>query len=330
VARAKLVVKETLLEDRRLIDDPSSEPFLFHYFPVRVRQQFSGEIRNHPLRRDIIASELANALVDLMGATFVYRLARDADADIATVARAWAIAFALVDTRELMQSVAAHEIAEPAGQAVLQDAAHAALGATLEALSRWVLWNVPPELAPSQVIGDIAPKLREVSGELPACFAAGDAEVFQRRVTQLEMAGVVPMLARQLAVGAWIPGVLDAIRIGAELGIPWERAARVRSGVDTWLAFQWLEARIAACEGEEEWRHAAVLGLREDLAWAWRTIVRRLCAAGAVIASADAPGLSRERTDKVARLIDELRVGPAVDVTALHVVVRELRKLAEE
>ncbi len=329
VARAKRLLKRTLLDDRRLIDDPSSEAFLFHYFPVRVRQQFSGEIRSHPLRREIVGSELANTLVDLMGATFVYRLARDADADVAAVARAWAIAFALADTRELMQSVAAHEIAEPAGQATLQEAAHGAVGATLEALSRWVLANVPSGLAPSQVIGELVDKLREIGGELPACFAAGDAEAFQRRLTQLEMAGLVPMLARQLAIGVWIPGVLDAIRIGAELGIPWERVARVRSGVHTWLALQWLEAQIDACEGAEEWQHAAVLGLREDLASAWRAIVRRLCAAGAVTAAADAPGLPRERAEKVLGLIGELRAAPTVGLTTLHVVVREMRKLAE-
>lgn len=329
VARAKLLLKRTLLDDRRLVDDPSSEGFLLHYFPVRVRQQFSGEIRGHLLRREIVASELANALVDLMGSTFVYRLARDAGADVAAVVRAWAIAFALADTRELMQSVAAHEIAEPAGQVILQEAAYGALGATLEALSLWVLGNVPSELAPSQVIAELAGKLGEVGDQLPACFAASDAEAFQRGVTQLEMAGLVSMLARQLAVGVWIPGVLDVIGIGAELGVPWERVARVRSGVGAWLALRWLEARIAACDGEEEWQHSAVLGLREDLAWAWQAIVRRLCAAGAVTAAADAPGMPRERAERVACLIGDLRVAPTVGLTALHVVVREIRKLAE-
>jgi glutamate dehydrogenase len=329
IARAKLLLKRTLLEDRHLIDDPSSEAFLFHYFPVRVRQQFSGEIRRHPLRREIVASELANTLVDLMGCAFVYRLARDANADVAAVARAWAIAFAAADAREVMHSIAAHEIAEPAGQVALQEAAHGALGGVLEALSRWILGNVPAEQGPSEVVAELARKLREVNSQLPVCFATSDAEAFQRRVTELEMAGLVPMLAKQLAVGFWIPGVLDAVRIGAELGVPWERAARLRSGVGTVLGLGWLEARIGACDAEEDWQHAAARGLREDLAWAWSAIARRLCAAGAVTVAAEAPGMPRERAERVVSLIGDLRAAPALDLTALHVVVREIRKLAE-
>ena len=71
----KMWLKDELLKSD-LIDDPLLEIFLTRYFPESLCANYREEIREHPLRRDITATQITNRLVDTMGATFVYRTAQ--------------------------------------------------------------------------------------------------------------------------------------------------------------------------------------------------------------------------------------------------------------
>ena len=99
LAYAKLDVKRRLLESA-LPDDPVTDSHLLGYFPPAAAQA-AGEanLHAHRLRREIIASQLTNDLVDLMGATFVNRLVRDTGREAEEVVRAWLVASRLAGHR---------------------------------------------------------------------------------------------------------------------------------------------------------------------------------------------------------------------------------------
>ncbi|WEX09712.1 NAD-glutamate dehydrogenase [Chelativorans sp. AA-79] len=73
LAYAKIVLFDELVASP-LPDEPHFEADLFAYFPTRMRSKYAGEIRGHRLRREIIATELANDIIDRGGPTFVTRL----------------------------------------------------------------------------------------------------------------------------------------------------------------------------------------------------------------------------------------------------------------
>ena len=54
-------------------DDPYFEKALVHYFPTPLGP-YEREMKRHRLRREIIATVAANAVVDLLGPTFASRL----------------------------------------------------------------------------------------------------------------------------------------------------------------------------------------------------------------------------------------------------------------
>ena len=55
-------------------DDPHFDRDLMSYFPDRMEKKYSGEIRAHRLRREIIARVVANDLINRGGPSFVTRL----------------------------------------------------------------------------------------------------------------------------------------------------------------------------------------------------------------------------------------------------------------
>src|SRR5690606_28463251 len=69
----KIVLFNEIVESP-LPDEPHFEADLLAYFPERMRQKYAAEIRGHRLRREIIATELANDVIDRGGPTFVTRL----------------------------------------------------------------------------------------------------------------------------------------------------------------------------------------------------------------------------------------------------------------
>src|SRR5690606_2593032 len=77
LAYSKLSLKQALLAGDAL-DDPAMARHMADYSPVRaVEVAGTGPMASQRLRREIIATQLCNDMVDLMGSAFVYRVARD-------------------------------------------------------------------------------------------------------------------------------------------------------------------------------------------------------------------------------------------------------------
>src|SRR5206468_5342127 len=104
MAWAKIHLQHALLASA-LPDDPLLEAYLVGYFPAVVGERFADAVHAHPLRREIVVTEVANTLVDEMGATFVHRVTRDTGATVAEAVRAWAIAWEVVDGATLASAI---------------------------------------------------------------------------------------------------------------------------------------------------------------------------------------------------------------------------------
>ena len=89
LAYAKLSLHDELLESP-VPDDPYLGKELERYFPAEMRERFPDAIASHRLRREIIATQLANAIINRGGPTMVARLVDQTGADAPTIAAAYA------------------------------------------------------------------------------------------------------------------------------------------------------------------------------------------------------------------------------------------------
>jgi glutamate dehydrogenase len=327
VGAAKLRLRPEIAAAPGLVDDSACARYLLRYFPPAVRTRFADPILGHGLRREIAAAEVANALVDTMGATFVHRTMRDTGATAADVCRAWVVADTLAGGRELLDASAARADAgnDPAGATIVERT----LASGLERLTLWVLRRGPCAHSVGVVIDELTAALGDAAARLPVCFSAHEAETFHRRVVELEMAGLTAEPARQGAIVEFIDQALDAIAIGAEVGAPWERVAGLDYALGNWLDLPWLLGRIEALDTDDVWQHRAAQGLVHDLGRARARIVRRLAAAGAETVAPGVPGLPRDQAERVAGLVAEVKGIAELGLAPIQVIVRELGNLTE-
>ena len=70
-------------------ESPDGEPFLEAYFPRRVRESFGAHLKEHFLRREIVATAAVNHLVNNAGVTFIERLVEATNTGIGEVVAAY-------------------------------------------------------------------------------------------------------------------------------------------------------------------------------------------------------------------------------------------------
>lgn len=87
-AYAKIELASALRESD-LADDPWFRQTLRAYFPQQLRERFDDELDTHPLRREIIATVVANDIINLGGITFAFRVMEETSASEAAVAKAF-------------------------------------------------------------------------------------------------------------------------------------------------------------------------------------------------------------------------------------------------
>ena len=80
------------LLDSDLPEDPHLSAELERYFPAPLPQRFAEQIREHRLRREIIATQVINNMEHGGGITFAFRLHEESGAPASEIARAYAAA----------------------------------------------------------------------------------------------------------------------------------------------------------------------------------------------------------------------------------------------
>jgi glutamate dehydrogenase len=192
LAYAKLALYDDLLASG-LPDEPYLATELTRYFPLAMRERFADAIAGHRLRREIISTQLANAVINRAGAGVVARLSEETGADAAAIARAYVLtrdAFGLLDLNLAIDGL------DNALPGATQLALYGAVQETLVARMVWFLRNA-----------DVGRPL----DEQVARFAAGVAAVSAAGSSLIAN----PTL-RQTQIDAWL-----------ERGVPADLAARI-------------------------------------------------------------------------------------------------------
>jgi glutamate dehydrogenase len=76
LSSAKLAVQEAL-EASTVVDDPALDDDLLHAFPEDMRETYREDILGHRLRREILATRLANRLINRLGFVHPFELAEE-------------------------------------------------------------------------------------------------------------------------------------------------------------------------------------------------------------------------------------------------------------
>jgi len=325
----KVALYEELLASG-LPDDPYLAAELERYFPTAVQQRFRQRLARHPLRREIVAAQVTNSLVNRAGTTFIFRLSEETGATSPDVARASMVAREVFDLRGLWEEI---EALDDRVAAQTQLAMLLKVRTLLERATRWLLRNRPRPLDIATAIARFEPGASSLAAAAADVLCSADCDVAHRRAEELVGAGVPPTLARRVGYLESLLPALDLVDIAAATGLSFEDVTGVYFEIDDRLELHSLRGRIAALPRAERWESLARRALWEDLQSEHRALTIDV-----LRESEDGPGAARlgkwiahnaAAVERCSQVLADVRAGGASDLATLSVAVREIRNLID-
>ena len=261
LAWTKIVLAEELV-DSDLPDDPYLRDDLLAYFPSRMKPDLEPAIEDHPLRREIIVTQVVNDLVNGAGMTFWPRLQGETGATPADLTRANFVAREIFGSLPLRQDIAALDNQVPAER---QTRMRIEMRTLVERASRWLVTNRRPPLDSGATVEFFRGPVQRVMAELPHIMSGRELDDYRAREKRLADQGVPPDLASRVAVLASAYALLGIVETADRLDLDPVEVARVHFALGERLGLPALVERIFALPRDDRWQTMARAALRDDL-----------------------------------------------------------------
>ncbi|HZO80630.1 MAG TPA: NAD-glutamate dehydrogenase domain-containing protein [Candidatus Binataceae bacterium] len=317
------------LESCHLLDDPYlTARFLTPYFPASIARDFADEIPRHGLRRELIVTTLVNRMVDLMGASFIFRLARSRGVRTEEVVHAWIFADGVLELREQAERLRA-DAGGLGAQAEL--AALLALEGAAAGVCGWAVGALEAGGALGPAIARFKPGFQSLCAQFETMLAAGERERFERLYRELRATVYTEEVAHQLARLGFADHLLSVLSLSLAHGTPPAACAHAYFALSDLAEFAALEAALETIGIDDRWERQAAEDLGAQLRAARLALCRAVLAERGMepVEAVRALRRGREREfDAAAEVMGELRTMPAIGLPVLQVAVRALARLA--
>lgn len=330
-----LCYSKTLLKEQILATDVPEDPFLktflVEYFPKPLQEQMSARMEDHPLRREILATTIANIVVNEMGPTFIFRMQDETGDPVAAIVRAYLIARNIMNVQMLWQNLGVLEshlnIEQQTGMILLYVR-------LLRRVTRWFLRSQRMRLNISHAVKRYTPGIQAIKKAFPDCFGEEYRKQYDQEYAEYIALGVEPEFAHELSIIHALFSMMDIIEIAQKVEIDVVRVAELYFMIGEHLDLVWIRSQVIAHPTENNWESLSREALRDDLDWQQRQLT------GGIIC------LNQKKKDFVEvfaswtqqhealitrwhQILKDLRSSTNLNYTMFFVAVRELLDLTQ-
>jgi glutamate dehydrogenase len=330
MAYCKIHLHAELLESD-LPEDPYLRHDLERYFPSPLPERYAEQMREHRLRREIIATVVSNQLVDRAGTTFVFRLAEETGAPPSILARGYAVAREVYGIRELWQEIEALDNQVAAENQLAMQIESRKL---VERAARWLVRSNPAQIDIEALVRRYEPGARMLYKAMPEILEDDERAAFDTHAGQLIEAGTPERLARRVAAMPWLLPVFDIIEVASATDRNPEIVMQASFRVAARLKLGWLRERILELPRNDRWQALARAALRDDLDSLVRVLSQEVLEAGRAAGASTAEEAleawvegHRPAVERCLQMLSDIQASRTYDTTTLPVALREIRNL---
>ncbi|MHB8691381.1 MAG: NAD-glutamate dehydrogenase [Solirubrobacteraceae bacterium] len=292
-------------------------------------ERYGPAMRNHRLRREIIATVVANQLVDRAGTTYAFRLGEETGASAAGLARAFAVAREVYGMRDYWQAIQALDNCVPAK---LQLSMLIEGRRLVERATRWLLRSNSGTIDIAFTVRYFETGAQMLMGALPDVLRGAERDNFDARLAELTAGGAPAELAHRVAGLPSMLAVFDVVEVAEAIARDPKVVMETYFAVASRLELDWLRDRILELPRANRWQALARAALRDDLYHLCRVLTLEVLeTAGPSAGSVSAIDVWSERNaagiDRCQKMLAEIRSARVYDTTTLPVAMRELRNL---
>ncbi|GAB1263203.1 NAD-glutamate dehydrogenase [Aurantivibrio infirmus] len=327
---SKVMLKEKLVASS-LPDDPYIMQALERPFPARLLKKYKKPIYQHRLKREIVATQVANDIVNNMGITFCHRLSESVGVDYSQVAIAYVAArdiFQLAEYRKKVEALDHKVSAETQFSLMLNMMRKVRRG------TRWILRNRRSNCDTASIIKEFSPVIKEISKFLPK-FIQGDVkQQWDDEFNRLTQAGIPDDIAREASMPSNLYGGLGMVEAVLQSNSDVEKVVESYYTLGDKIGLQWFADTISEVKVESFWQAMARESYMDDLESQIRLLaVTTIRLAGKKHSIENTVGQWMEQQSVLVNrwksMVTELQSSASTDFAMFSVALRELLDLVQ-
>ncbi|RMH36060.1 MAG: NAD-glutamate dehydrogenase [Gammaproteobacteria bacterium] len=330
LAYGKMMLKEELNQPE-ITETPYFEGILSRYFPKKLRTKFAKQIRAHRLRGPIIATVLANDLVNYMGCNFAYRMHDETGASYTDIAICFSLAREIFGMDALWREIEALDNKIPAS---LQIYSLFQSQRMIRRATRWFLRHRRKDMSIQDTIDYYAKEVRELEKKIDQVVEKSEAEEIAKDVDELTAQGMPKPLAHRIAYLSTMFSALDIVDMTKQTGLPVSLVAEVYYKLGAQLQLHWFLDQITQQPVDNHWQAFARSAFREELDWQQRglTLIVLETTNDRKTADERIGAWMTDNADLIARwvqMISDFRASSSHEFAKFSVALRELLILVQ-
>ncbi|MFX4228738.1 MAG: NAD-glutamate dehydrogenase [Porticoccaceae bacterium] len=327
VSYAKVVLKQELLDDS-LVDDSVVTSMIYDAFPESLQKQYSEAIKSHRLCKEIIATQLANRMVNRMGFSYCQRQNLSLGASSVETARAFVTVMELLGLHGTWESIEDLDYKVPAD--IQYELFYQVMRLGRRA-SRWFL-RAGMSLKPEQVIKRMKPGFELLMPRVVKFYRDSPKEslAIQKRWIK---SGVPEELA--FTVGSFdacflLPGIVDTALSSNNKP---EDMLDLRFQLGQELALDWLMQQTVDWQPENQWQDLARESNVDDLEYLGRQLTLGIHNLYPDLSGREQIDHWKQenplKTRRFINMVNSLKSVGTQDISVFIVALRELKDLVD-
>ncbi|EKD72787.1 MAG: hypothetical protein ACD_45C00586G0001 [uncultured bacterium] len=268
ISYCKMFLKQDILASD-IPEDPYFVKYLMMAFPRSLQKKYLPKMKEHSLRREIIATQLGKHITDHMGVNFVERLQRETGASVAFIMHAYAVAESIYGMENMWHQI---EKLDLKVSPIVQQKMMLQIYYLIRRATRWFLRNLKPNLTIKKMIDYFAPLITELIKRLPELVTDVDREQHESEVKLLIEQSVPQPLAEQIASCNILFTSLDIVEGARKHHLNIVEMAQTYYSLGGYLELNWLRDQMNSYSIENQWDELARSGFRDDLDRAQRQL----------------------------------------------------------
>jgi glutamate dehydrogenase len=322
---SKIMLYQQLL-DSDVPEDGYLSGELARYFPARLQEEMAPYMQQHRLKREIVATQVTNSVVNRMGASFALRMCEDTGSTPAEVARAYTIAREVFSARSFWSKI---EALDNKVSSELQISAMISMWKLIRQATRWLLNLQGRKLDIQVMVERLAPGLKALEGFIAAAMSAEEKQDLQNQAQPYIEGGFSRKLAEQVVMLERLLPALDVVETSARRRTDVKRVASVFFGLGDVLELKWLKKHVESLKVAGQWHAISRANLRDELFSVHNELVERILRAeGRKKDPVSAWMQSNANVVKpVLEMLNDMKKGAKMDYPTVSVAVRALEQL---
>jgi glutamate dehydrogenase len=330
ISHGKIWAYNQLLQSPFLKDEALGEDLL-NYFPMTLQEKYPEEIARHPLRREIIATVIANEIINRFGCVILPRLDAASGRGVVNVIKALYVVIRLFNLRALWADL---ENLDPVMQTEQLIAILDKINRSIEKAAMWILQS-DMIFEPVDIIEQQYKSLfKEILSSLNKVLGGKDANVFELEVRGLTHAHVPEKIAHKIVVINTIAdSIFDIIQTTIETGHKVLETAKVHFYLSDTLGLKWAREALDQLALQNSWQKLSRSFLYADLLKHQAALVKKILLKEKGPFATPLESWQQSYAPEIERtmsLVREMQISPEIGMANIDILSRVLSNLTKE